>query len=248
MKYKEGRIILPAEHMERLWNGMSALQFDLPRLFTKDFIMNELLGLVKKNRHSPARIRLAITRGDGGLYDAANHHPNFIIQSWPLVNEQGELNANGLQLCIYRDALKSCDRFSNLKHNNYLPYLMGALEAKKQHCNDAVILNQHLRVCDSTIANLFIIKNKEIQTPSLPEGCISGIMRSYLLKQLPILGFPITEQEISEEMLLDADEVFLSNSMYNIRWVAGINDKSYHNIDTKKIYDALCKTNDSVFC
>ncbi len=246
--YKNSQFILLDEHLGRLWEGMQLMQFECPKQFTKNYIITELQNLVDKNKLTTARVRLTVIRGDGGLYDAINHKPNLILQCWPLANEQGLLNINGLQLCIYRDARKSCDAFSNIKHNNYLPYLMGALFAKKNKCNDAVILNQHLRICDSTIANIFIIKDQVIYTPSLAEGCIKGILRQYLLKQLPALGFKINEIEINEEILMNAEEVFLSNSIYNIRWVASINDKNYRNDDTKKIFNALCRTYATVFC
>ena len=51
MKYKNGGIVLSDEHLERLWNGLGRLQFDLPKLFTKDYLMNEVLQLVEKNNH-----------------------------------------------------------------------------------------------------------------------------------------------------------------------------------------------------
>ncbi len=247
MKFEKGVVILFEEHMHRLWKGLEKLGFELPALFNKDHIHKQVTNLLKKNGHSTARIRLTAVRGNGGLYDAADHHPNVIIQSWPLQRDPG-LNVNGLQLTIYREALKPCDPFSNLKHNNYLCYLMGALYAKKNKCNDAVILNQHRRVCDSTIANIYIIKDKVLYTPSLEEGCISGILRQFLLHTLPALGFNIKEEAITEEMLLSADEVFLSNSIYNIRWVASVNDKTYSFEQTQKILALLNKTNATVFC
>lgn len=247
MKFEKGRLIFFDEHMDRFWKGLGKLGFELPLLFTKDSLHKQVTDLLKKNGHLAARIRLTAVRGNGGLYDPANHYPNVIIQSWPIQGDPG-LNVNGLQLCIYREALKPCDAFSNLKHNNYLCYLMGALYSKKNKCNDAVILNQHLRVCDSTIANIFIIKDKALYTPSLAEGCISGIIRQYLLHTLPSLGFNIKEEAITEELLMDADEVFLSNSIYNIRWVASVNGKTYGFEQTQKILALLNKTNASLFC
>jgi branched-chain amino acid aminotransferase len=247
MKFDKDRIILFEEHMDRFWNGLEKLAFEIPVLLTRNSIQKQVTDLLKKNNHVTARVRLTAVRGNGGLYDAADHHPHIIIQSWPMNREPG-LNSNGLQLCIYRDALKTCDSLSNLKHNNYLCYLMGALFAKKNKCNDAVILNQHLRVCDSTIANIFIIKDSVLYTPSLAEGCVGGIMRQYLLKQLPSLGFKVQEEALTEERLLNADEIFLSNSIYNIKWVASIDDKTYNSLQTQKIYDVLSKTNDSIIC
>jgi branched-chain amino acid aminotransferase len=247
LKSHEGRMILLDEHLSRFWNGLRLMQFDLPRLFTKEMIAARINELLEVNKHPTARIRLTAVRGDGGLYDPIDLRPNLLIQSWPLNREAG-INTNGLQLCIYRDAVKPCDQFSNIKHNNYLCYVMGAIFARAGKCNDAVLLNQHLRVCDSTIANIFIIKNKTIFTPSLAEGCVGGIMRQFLLEHLPSIGWKVEERQITEDFLMDGDEVFLSNSIYNIRWVASIANKTYGFAQTKEIYNLLGKTKAGVFC
>ena len=248
IKYKKNELIFIDEHLSRLWKGMQLLKFDIPKVFTPDNLQQQILQLIKKNKLTTARIRLSILRGNGGVYDVANHTPIYIIQSWQIAGTNATLNENGLQLCIFTDAKKMTDNFCNLKHNNYLPYFMGALFAKQQQCNDAIILNNYDRICDSTIANIFIIKDETIYTPSLTEGCVAGVMRKFLLQQLLVLGYNITETEITKEYLLCADEVFLSNSMYNIRWVASIEEKNYSNNTTKKIFESLVQTNSAVFC
>ncbi|MEP6711263.1 MAG: aminotransferase class IV [Ferruginibacter sp.] len=248
IKFKNNKLILGEEHFSRLWKGMQALQFEIPKLFTPEKLTEEILLTLRKNKQVTARIRLSIFRGNGGLYDVKNNFPNFIIQSWNLSEENNILNSNGLQLCIYRDALKTCDAFSNLKHNNYLPYFMGALFAKTKQCNDAIILNNHYRICDSTIANIFTVKDNVICTPHLKEGCVAGIMRKFLFQQLPLLGYQFKEAQINEADLLSADEVFLSNSIYNIRWVAAIDNQTYTNTFTSKIVDTMSQTNAEVFC
>jgi branched-chain amino acid aminotransferase len=187
-------------------------------------------------------------RSDGGLYDAKSQAPLYFIQTWPLESSAASLNENGLQLCIFPDGKKITDRFCNIKHNNYLPYFMGALYAKEQQCNDAIILNNYERICDSTIANIFIIKNDVIFTPSLAEGCVAGVMRKFILKNLPSLSYSCEETAITLEFLLDADEVFLSNSIYNMRWVSSIGEKKYTNKTTRSIFEAFVKTNPLIFC
>ncbi len=248
MKYKNGGIILADEHFARLWKGMQLIRFEVPKLFTPENILQQVDELLEKNKLKTARVRLTIARGDGGLYDIKNNAPIYIIQSWPLNDEQASLNENGLQLCIYSEAKKTMDGFSNIKHNNYLPYFMGAFYAKEHQCNDAVILNNEGRICDTTIANIFIIKDEKIFTAPLSEGCVAGIMRRFIIQHLPAMGHPITETVITKNILLDADEVFLSNSIYNIRWVSSIEEKKYTNTITRKIFEALHKTNPAVFC
>lgn len=248
LSYRKNKFILLDAHLQRLWDGMKLLQFEIPPFFTKDYVFTQLQTLVNKNKHTSARVRLTILRGDGGLFDPVNLYPNYIIQTYPLNNVPHILNTNGLQLCIFRDAQKICDLYSNIKHNNYLPYLMGAMHAKINKCNDAIILNQHFRVCDSSIANIFLVKNKIIYTPALTEGCVNGIMRQFLIKQLPILKYEVVETEITEDELMEADEIFLTNSIYNIRWVASVHNRNFDNHFTQQLFSLLCKTNVDVFC
>jgi len=113
---------------------------------------------------------------------------------------------------------------------------MAALYAKEQFCNDALLLNNYGRICDSSIANVYMIKDNRIYTPSLQEGCIAGVMRKFLIEHLPLLGYTIEETQITEEMINTADEVFISNSIFNIRWVGHIGSYEFAN---KKIIDMV---------
>jgi branched-chain amino acid aminotransferase len=248
IKFKKNELILLDEHLARLWQGLKLMQFELPRLFTPDYLEAQIHTLLKKNNLKNARVRLNIFRGNGGLYDAENNQPNFTIEAIPLETSTERLNSNGLQCCIYSEARKGKDIFSNLKTNQFLPYLMGALHAKKQKCNDAILLNTEHMICDSTIANVFIITNGVIQTPPLTDGCVAGVMRAFVMDNLKNSHFAIEECSLSVENLLQADEVFLTNSIYNMRWVAGIEDSKYKLSQTQEIFNLLRETNPSVFC
>ena len=244
MKSLNGQLQFADEHFARLWKGLQILQFNIPKHFTPEILEEEIRELLKKNDHRKiARIRITVFRGDGGLYDAINHTPNYLIQTWQLPDEAGTWNSNGLVLGIYTDVKKSCDILSNLKHNNFLPYVMAALHAKKQKWNDAIILNTAGRLCDTTIANIFLIKDEVIYTPALAEGCIAGVMRKNIINRLVVANYKVSEVLLTVDDLLAADEAFLTNSIYNIRWVQGIDDKKYVNTQTQKIYASVFSTN-----
>lgn len=246
-KCVKGELILFDEHLARLWNGLNLLKFDIPRLFSPDKLQQEIGLLLKKNNQDNARIRLSVFRGDGGLYDHKNSL-HYVIQSWPLAQSGIVLNENGLQLGIYRDAKKTIDAFSNCKHNNFLPYVMAALYAKDVKLNDALVLNQHNRICDTTIANVFLIKNNQLYTPALSEGCIAGIMRRTIIQALSEKQITVKEEPVTEESLLDADEVFVTNSISNMRWVKAIEKKNYASQRTIEIYQLLSQTIPNLFC
>lgn len=238
MKLINGNILLQDHHFERLFLGLDILKFKIPVNFIKQKIEEEIKELSKKNEcERSARIRLSVSRGNGGLYDCDDKF-SYLIECWPL--QQKDLNENGLIIDIFPDARKSIDIFSNLKSANYLPYVMAAIWAKENKLNDALILNQHDRICDSTIANVFWIKDNTIFTPPLNEGCVAGVMRKKIL-ELPIRNSDhlIQEAVLTQEILLQADEVFLTNAITGIRWVKECGGKVYKSTITSKIFALL---------
>lgn len=230
IKMIRGKIILEAYHFERLFTSIERLQFKKPNFFTPHFLSEQIVELAKKNNQEKlARIRLMVFRGDGGLYDPENHVPNYLVQTWALNPANNELNENGLVVDIYTDARKVCDQFSHIKSNNYLSYAMAALWAKKNKLNDALLLNPYNNIADSTIANVFIVKDGVVKTPAITEGCVSGNMRKYLLKCMRDLNMPVGETQITVEDLLQSQEVFLTNAVYGIRWVKQVAESGYTN-------------------
>jgi branched-chain amino acid aminotransferase len=225
-------------HFSRLFEGLALLGFDLPKSMTRDALRESILQTAKKNNvEHGARVRLAFFRTDGGLYDPEHHRPNVLIQAWPLPPQCGTLNVNGLVTGVYKLARKSCDAFSNVKSASHLPYVMAAMYAKKMKWNDAFVLNAFNRVSDSSIANVFIIKQKKLFTPPLAEGCIAGVTRRFLLRELPQYGFEIEEKPLSVADIENADECFLTNAISGIRWVKEFQDKQFTNGMTRELFD-----------
>lgn len=238
MKMIDGNILFEEYHFERLLAGSKVLKFSLPDLFTKQNISKEIKELCKKNNcEELARVRLSVSRGNGGLYDCDNKF-SYLIECWRLEGNRGDINSNGLIIDIFPDARKAVDAFSNLKSANYLPYTMASVWAKENKLNDALILNQHYRICDATIANVFWVKDNKVHTPSLSEGCVAGIMRDRILN----LNMDISESILTEDILLNADEIFLTNVITGIRWVKQCRDKNYLNKLTAEVFAELNRT------
>ncbi len=242
MKVINNTILLADYHFERLFASLQLLQFDVPNYLTADYLQNQILDVAKKNYHNKlARVRLTVYRGNGGLYDPENHFPNYLIQTWDLNPANNLLNENGLVVDVFTDAIKVCDTYSHVKSNNYLCYAMAALWAKKHHLNDAILLNPYNRIADATIANVFIVTNGIVKTPSISEGCVNGMMRRYLLTKMRAKNIPLEETKIGVEELLQANEIFLTNGIYGIRWIKQIGNNNYTNTATSILYKQFIK-------
>jgi branched-chain amino acid aminotransferase len=239
MKVILGSIRLKELHFKRLFNGMETLQIMFQGFVSDSMFEEQVMKTIRKNQIAgAARVRLTVYRGDGGLYDLNHVTAGYVIQVWPISSSSLDLNSNGLKLGIYEGAKKSIDSLSNIKSNNYLAYAMGALHAKRHNFNDCLILNTENRVCDSTIANVFWIKDGTVFTTPLSEGCVAGVMRSHLLSELPSLGYNVMEKTADIDDLVNADELFLTNAINGIRWVGDFQGKKYGNTLATKIFSS----------
>jgi len=237
MKIANKNILLENYHFERLFSGLETLKFKIPAHFTRQEIKEQVKELCKKNNYEElARVRLSVSRGSGGLYDCDNKL-SWLIETWPLEQNDKVLNESGLIIDIFPDARKSIDAFSNLKSANYLPYVMAAIWAKENRLNDCLVLNQHERICDSTIANIFWVKDNKIFTPPLSEGCVAGVMRKKIIETATHNSdFFVSESVLTEDILFQADEVFLTNAVAGIRWVKKCRSKVYKNTISSQIF------------
>jgi len=237
-----GCIRLGEYHFDRLLSGMAVLDFEIPPFFAET-LTKEILAVCEANGLSVtvvARVRLVIFRGESSFLGPLDRFPNYIIQCWPLaaVHEPVE---SGLAIDIFPDGRKACDVLSNLKSNNYLLYILAAHYAKKQGLDDCLVLNSQDRVADSTVANLFYIRQGQFYTPPLSEGVVAGVMRRHLLEVLPQAGYIVHQKPVTPEELLTADEIFLTNALKGISPVRSLLGRSYTKHLSIVVYERLIK-------
>jgi Branched-chain amino acid aminotransferase/4-amino-4-deoxychorismate lyase len=234
IKMVNGHMPLLSLHIDRLTHGLKTLQIPLPPLHSLE---KDIIGLCQKNGITgAARVRLMVYRGNGSLYAADTTLPHMVIQIDPLAPAYLSLNERGWRIDILPGVQKSCDVLANLKSNNYLPYIMAALHAQRHELDDCLVLNTYNRICDAGIANVFWVQAGCIYTPPLSEGGVAGVMRRYLLQQKE---FECREELCTEEQLLEAEEVFLTNALYGVRWVKGFRGRVYECRIARKVYNLM---------
>jgi branched-chain amino acid aminotransferase len=228
MLVKDGAINLEELHWQRLFSGLKTLAIDRPKLFTPAFLKEEVQRTVKKNHFEKlCRVRLQVYGGEGGLYDTQDQKPGYIIECFPIEPTLLDLNEQGLVTGVATSLSKSIDSLANLKTSNALTYAMAAQQTKANKWNDALVLNTHANIIESTIANIFWVKDKIIHTTPLSEGCIAGVMRAHLISELPAKGYIVEEKPLSPAELERADGVFLTNAIRRMKWVWLIGDTDY---------------------
>jgi branched-chain amino acid aminotransferase len=219
----DGQLQLASYHWQRLFEGMVQMYFDIPKLFTPDFLEAEVTKTISKNKlQKLCRVRLQVFPGSGGLFDGQSQQPQYVIECFEMEQSLLQLNEPGLVLGICHDMRKSNDAFANLKSCNALIYSIAAQQAKANKWNDTLICNTSGNIIESTIANIFWVKNNQLFTPHLYEGCVAGVMRRHIMD-----NFEVIEAPFSPLMLAMADEVLLSNAIRRIKWVRNVEDATY---------------------
>lgn len=239
MRISNGRILFANHHFNRLFAGLAALRIKFPENFNADYLADNVLRLCISNGHEhAARAKLIVYNDDGTAPRPIDGAPAFVIESWDLNNEY-IFNEEGLKIDIYPHATKQANDVSPYKTTTYFPYRYAIDYAREQELDDSLLMNTYKRVCDSSISNIFWIKDQLIYTPPLSEGCIDGAMRNHLLKKLPEAGFTAKEERLSIATLLSADEVFLTNVIRGIRPVKQFQKTNYSNKLTREIFNKV---------
>ena len=236
MKFYQRRLLLASAHFERLFVSLQLLQIDTTPIVSKENLLRCITDLCLHNNCSElARIRLAVFRNDA-------NGAEFVIEAIPLLNNSNEWQTEGLTLCLYPYARKAMDAFANLKSANFLPYVLAQKYAVDHQFEDAVVLNVQSLLCDTSKANIFLVKNQKLYTPALHQGCVNGVMRRTIIDELKKAGITVSQNELSEVDLLEAEEVFLTNAIQTIRWVSSYKNKSYGCTFTRQLFERISAT------
>ena len=231
IKVFRGRVLLKELHFERLHLGMKML--GLQNLPDPSGLENDILSLcVNNNNDRLSRVRIAVFREE-------NIQASILIEAQPLDEEANRWNDKGWTLELYPFARKSTDGLANLKSANYLPYVLAAQYAAEKEVNECLLLNVENAICDASRTNLFIVKGTEIYTPALHQGCVSGVMRRFLMDELKRTGYQLKSDVITLQEMEDADEVFLTNAIQGIRWVRRFREKKYSCTLSAGIYEKI---------
>ena len=118
--------------------------------------------------------------------------------------------------------------YSNLTYVKSFNYVENIIERDKiisKGYNEAIFLNTEGFISEGAVSNIFFIEDGVIFTPKLKCGLLPGIIRNFLIKGLPSIGFEIQEGKFTLHRLMEAEGVFITNSVMGIMKVTKIEDK-----------------------
>ncbi|MBD3723812.1 MAG: aminotransferase class IV family protein [Flavobacteriaceae bacterium] len=246
IKVAQNKILFSEDHYFRLMSAMRICRMEIPMNFTLEYFEEQILKLTNTNTtNSNFRVRFSVYRKGDGFYLPKSKDIDFIITYLSLDSHLYELNSGKYEIELYKDAHITKQIFSTLKSNNKMIQITGSIFADENGYDNCLLLNDEKNVIEALQSNIFIRFGSEIQTPSLSDGCLNGIMRKQIISLIKKnSSFEITEKSISPFDLQKADEIFLTNTIKGIQSVTQYRKKSYTNEAATALTEIL---NNSLF-
>ncbi|MBL7885041.1 MAG: aminotransferase class IV [Bacteroidia bacterium] len=240
IRYSNNRPLLLKEHIQRLKAGMSVLKMQDNASFCEQFLGNIIKELAQKNNiQSDARIRLTIYRNDGGFYAPSNNETSYLLEMYPLDEKGYLLNVKGFTVDLFTDFKKPQNALSSIKSANSSIYVMAGIYKTEKQLDECILTNDKSHIIEAISSNIFAVKNGVLYTPPVSDGCVDGVMRKKIIEIAQANKIAVYEISVMQNVLLGADELFLTNTIQGIRWVVAYKQKRYFNNTSKKLVDKL---------
>ena len=238
---QDGKVLCFDEHLNRLEKGCKKIKIPVQ---DKTIIKNEILSLTENTDR--AVVKIIITRGQGGRgYKIPdNIESTRIISLFPWPDYSSELSIFGIKtkLCNYRYSNNPV--LAGIKHLNRLEQILARAEWGDKKIIEGIVMNSDNYIIEGTMSNIFCILEKTLYTPDLSLCGIEGIVREKIINLADKLKFKIEIKKITLDFLLNAEEIFMCNSLIGIWPVNSIDKKVFlEHKETQKIKNKLIEYN-----
>jgi branched-chain amino acid aminotransferase len=228
------------EHLMRLYAGMDVLKMEMNPLLNETYLEHAILELAQKNNiTSDGRVRLTVYRNEGGLYAPSDNKVSFLIEVYSLDEIGYTLNTKGYTVDLFTEFKKAQNALSSIKSANSAIYVMAGIHKVQQQLDECLLLNDKHHIIEGISSNIFAVKNGVLYTPPVADGCVNGVMRKKIIEIAQANKIAVYEISVMQNVLLGADELFLTNTINGIRWAVAYKQKRYFNDTSKKLTEKL---------
>lgn len=222
-----GTIFRLREHTERLFASARILGFEIP--YTPDRIDAACREVLAANDLTDAYLRPVAWRGSEMLAVAAqNTSTHVAIAAWPWPNLFGAA-AKGIRLAI-ADWRRPDPRTAPTAAKASGLYMIGTMAkhaAEAAGFDDALMLDWRGQVSEATGANLFLVIDGALVTPT-PDGFLDGITRRTVMELARLRGLAVTERAVWPDDIARASEIFLTGTAAEVTPVCQVGDTQFN--------------------
>lgn len=229
MKILNGKILFFDEHLKRLKSACKTLKLEL----------NQREEKIKKDSYKLLQEQ-GIENGVLKILYAKGNDENYLFLTTRENSYSKDDYKNGFNLMISQYKRNQDSILTFVKSNNYMENILIKQESKEFGFDEVLFLNTDDYVAEGATSNVFWIKGKIVYTPSIECGLLPGIVREKVIESCTNLGIKMIIGKFKQEELINAEEVFITNSVMDIMPVSKINKKIF-NIDENIITHNIVK-------
>ncbi len=215
-----------ADHVARLFQSAELYYMPLP--FTRDQLREATLELIGRNGLRECYIRPLAFRGYGTMGLFPLEAPvDVTIAAWPwgaYLGEEGKRDGIRAKVSSWRRISPDSLIPTAKATGQYLNSILAKIESHKAGYQEAILLDDHGRVCEGSGENIFVVRDGVITTPPLSASILDGISRKTAITLARDLGFELVERDMTRAELYLADEVFLTGTAAELVPVCEIDD------------------------
>lgn len=208
------------QHIRRLSYGCIRLGMRMP---DEALLEQEVMALCEQSDERGV-IKIILTRGQSARgYRGNNSICERIISltDWPVVPTD---RSKGIHLRWCKTRLGMNTALAGIKHLNRLEQVLARNEWQDDAVAEGLMEDQRGHVIEGTMSNLFIVKNKQLLTAKLDQCGVAGIIRELICNNTLDHGITVKQCRLFKKNVLEADEVFMCNSLMGIWPVIQIDD------------------------
>jgi branched-chain amino acid aminotransferase len=241
-----GKIFLLEEHTDRLIRSAEILDFEIP--FDKAELMRACNEAAERNGLEDCYVRPIAWRGPeamGVSAQAAKIHTAVAVWSWPSYFAPEE-RMRGIRLtrAKYARPAPFTAPVEAKAAGLYMICTISKHAAEKAGYADALMLDWRGYVAESTGANIFLIRDGAIHTPT-PDCFLNGLTRQMVIKLARKKGIEVIERHIHPDELPTFSEVFLTGSAAEVTPVSEIAEHRFKpgnvTFELMEEYSQLCR-------
>lgn len=208
-----GKIFKSREHSERFHRSAEMLGFEIP--YSVDQLIAAKEAVLKANNIVDGYLRPVAFRGSEMMAIAAQHstiHVAIAAWVWPKYFKEGVLeNGLRLQTAVWKRPSPETEPVASKAAGLYMICTLSKHAAEKNGFDDAMMLDYRGYIAEATGANIFLIQNGELHTPT-PDCFLNGITRLTVIELAKSLGLKVVERHIRPQELANTQEVFLTGT------------------------------------
>ena len=232
-----GNIFESVKHSERLHNSASLLDFKVP--FTVQELETAKYDVLRANGIVDGYVRPLAWRGAEEMgVSAQGSKINVAIAAWEWPSYfSPEMRAKGIRMKTgpWRRPDPSSAPTDSKASGLYMICTLSKHAVEAEGYQDAMMLDWRGFVAEGTGANIFLIKDGVIHTPT-PDCFLNGITRQTVLSLAEKRGIQIVERYIKPEELGDFTEIFVTGTAAEVTPVGEIDQ---HRFTPGKVTEAL---------